>query len=102
MQGRRAISYALLIDEEGEVDSGLFPKQAGVIAVAQADGGQVCSRILKFRLFFAQLRDVLAAEDSTIVTEKHEDCRPAFPERTKAQFATIGVRQNDAGERSAD
>ena len=101
MQARCAIGYALLIDEERESDAGLVPKQAGVIAVAQADGGQVCAGLLERGLLFAQLRDVLAAEYSPIVTEKHEDCRPAFPERTEAQLAAVGVRQNDAGERSA-
>ena len=102
MQTRRTIGYALLIDEEWKVDSGVFPKQAGVIAVAQTNGGQVCARILKLRFFFAQLRDVLAAEDSPVVAKENENRRTGFPERAEAQFAAVWVRQNDAGERSAE
>jgi hypothetical protein len=51
---------------------------------------------------FAQLRDVLAAEDSAIVTKKHHHRRRRFPKRTQADFATIGIGQNELRERCAE
>ena len=33
------VGLAMLIDEEGEVDAGFLLKEAGVVCVAEADGG---------------------------------------------------------------
>jgi hypothetical protein len=44
---------------------------------------------------FAQLRDMLAAEDSSIVPQENDDRGFAFPERAQANFPFIGIGQND-------
>ena len=62
------ISNAFFIDEQRKRDAGLLPEEVPIVLVTQPDGGQVGSFVAKFRLVFAQLRDVLAAEDSAIVS----------------------------------
>ena len=47
---------------------------------------------------FAQLRDVLTAEDSTIMAEENENCGPLFPEGSKTMVVSIAIRQHDGGE----
>ena len=53
-------------------------------------------------LVFAQLRDVLAAEDSAVVAEKHKDGGMRFPERAEANLVAEGVGKSDAGETLAE
>jgi hypothetical protein len=47
---------------------------------------------------FAQLRDVLAAEDSAIVAKENNDGRVAFPEGAEANLLAMGVGKNDIRE----
>jgi hypothetical protein len=51
---------------------------------------------------FAQLRYMLAAEYSSIVPQEDQHGRLALPKRTQPNLASIAVRQDDAGERSAE
>jgi hypothetical protein len=53
-------------------------------------------------LVFAQLRDVLSAEDSTVVAKENEDGGIIFPERTEAEVIARGIRKGDAGESLAE
>jgi hypothetical protein len=46
----------------------------------------------------AQLRDVLAAEDSAVVAKEDDHSRAVRPEQIELNGAFIGVRQNDPGE----
>jgi len=78
-QAGRMVSLALLVDQQREPDSGLFLEEACVVAVAQADSRQIGAEIVKFVFVFAQLRDVLAAEYSTVMPEKNDHCRLPFP-----------------------
>jgi hypothetical protein len=92
------IGLAALVDEEGEVDAGFLLEEEGVAGVAEADGGE--GRILGKEgwLMFAQLRDVLAAEDSAVVAEEDEDSGMRFPEGAEADLVAEGVGERDAGE----
>lgn len=76
-----AIGSSFGIDQEREGDAGLLAKQARVVHIAEADCGQRGSGLLEFALVFAQLRDVLAAEDSTIVAQKNYHGGMLLPER---------------------
>lgn len=62
----RAISFAVAV-EERKGDPGLLAETARVVCVAQSDGGESGSALAESRFIFAQLRDVLSAEDSTVV-----------------------------------
>jgi hypothetical protein len=50
----------------------------------------------------AQLRDVLAAENSTIVAKKNQDRRPVRPQSSKLHSFAIHIRQNNAGKPAAE
>lgn len=79
-QAYRFIGHAFVIDQKREVDAGFLAEEAGVACIAQADHGQMSA--FSFELFFefAQLRDVLAAEDSTVVAKKHQHGWSALPQ----------------------
>ena len=62
-----AVGLALFVDEQREVDAGFLAENAGVVTVAEADRRQGRALITEGSLVFAQLRDVLAAENSPIV-----------------------------------
>ena len=95
------IRNSLFIDEQRERDARFFPKEICVSEIAQPDGRQLSSCIMETGLVFAQLRDVLAAKNSSIVAKKDDHGRPAFPERAEAGFAPIGIRQYDIRQRFA-
>ncbi len=67
----RAIGFSLFVHQQWKGYSCLFTKGSRILKAAQAHGGQVNAFFPESRLVFAQLRDMLAAEDSTIVAEKH-------------------------------
>jgi hypothetical protein len=92
------VGLAVDVDEEGEIDAGFFPKEAGVAGVAEADGGEGGAFFAEGWLALAQLRDVFAAEDSAIVAEEDEDDGMRFPERAETDLVTEGVGKSDACE----
>lgn len=80
------------------MDAGIFAKHAGVIRVGQADGGE--RRAFGFELVFvgAQLRGVLAAEDSAVVAQKHDDGGVLFPEAAQADLVAVGIGEGNGRE----
>ena len=75
-----SISNAFFIDEQRKRDAGLLPEEVAIVLVTQPDGGNAGSFKVEFRLVLAQLRDVLAAEDSAIVPQKDHHRRRFGPE----------------------
>ena len=71
MAAREAVRPALLVDQEGECDPGLLAERARVLAVAEPDRRQPGARSAEGLLVLAQLRDVLPAEDSTVMPQEH-------------------------------
>ena len=69
------VGLAFGVDEEREVDAGFFLEEAGVASGTEADSGEGGVFGAEGRLVFAQLRDVLAAEDSAVVAKENEDRR---------------------------
>lgn len=96
------VGLALFVDEQGEVDPRFFLENACIIAVAKANGCQGSAFVGKGLLVFAQLRDVFAAKDSTIVAKKNDDRGLALPQRSQADFLAKSVRQNDICEPLAE
>jgi len=80
LQLRRAIGLPLLIDQERKGDAGLFAKFACIDPVSQADCSQCSSFVAKSLCVFAQLRGMLAAEDSSIVAQENNDSRLFVPQ----------------------
>ena len=79
LQFRGAIGLASLIDEERKRDARFFTKQPRVIAVAESHRRKRRTLVAKRLLMFAQLRDVLAAKDSSVVAEKNQHGRSSVP-----------------------
>lgn len=92
------VRLAIFVDQQGEVDSRFFLENAGIVAVAKADGRQGSTFVEEDLFVFAQLRDVLTAKNSSIVTKKNDDSRLALPQRTQTNFFPKGVRENDVCE----
>ena len=66
--------------------------------VTEPDGGQTRTLVPECLLVLAQLRDVLAAEYSTVVAEKDEDCWGVDPQGAELNLLAFGVGQDDPGE----
>ncbi len=81
-QAHGTICPPLGVDQKWECDFSLLAKDLSVVCVAQADGSQLRAFIPKGLFVIAQLRDVLAAEDSSVVTKEGDHCRLVGPERT--------------------
>jgi hypothetical protein len=91
-----AISNAFFIDEQRERDAGLLPEKTAIGLVTQPDRGNAGSFMVKLRLVLAQLRDVLAAEDSAIVPQKDHHRRPLGPDRSQPHLVAFRIWQSDA------
>jgi hypothetical protein len=89
------VRLTIFINEQRKGDAGFFAEKTGIVAVAEANGGEGSAFVHEGLLVFAQLRDMLAAEDSAVVAKKNDDGGPAFPQRTETDFAAFGVREND-------
>jgi hypothetical protein len=87
------IRLSLFINQQREIDSRFFLKNVRVIPISQTDCCQRCSSVFEGLLVFAQLRDVLAAKDSSIVPQKNNHGGFAFPQRTQPNFLPECVRQ---------
>ncbi len=73
------IRLARFVDEERERYAGLVAERARVVGIAEADGGDVRVLRFEFLLVFAQLRNVLSAEDSTVVSQEDDNGRARRP-----------------------
>ena len=91
------ICEPLLVDQKKKCDFGFLPEQTRIVAIPQSHRSQGRALALKGALVFAQLRDVLTAEDSTIMAEENENRRPLFPESSKTMVVPIAIWQHDGG-----
>jgi hypothetical protein len=92
------VGLAMLVDEQGEVNAGFLLEDAGVVGVAETDGGEGGALFTEGLLVLAQLRDVLAAKDSAVVAKEDEDGGIVLPEGAEPDLLTEGVGENDIGE----
>jgi hypothetical protein len=91
-QPNRLVRFAFVIDQKREPDAGFLAEELGIAGIAQADHGQMRAFFLELSFKFAQLRDVLSAEDSTVMPKKDHHGRPAFPQRSEPRRLAVGVR----------
>jgi len=101
LQFSRAIGFHLRIHEQRERDARLFAENPRIAHITKPDRREICAARLDFLLVLAQLRDVLAAEHSAVMAQKHDHRRAIRPERAKPHgpLARVGpdgrIRQND-------
>jgi hypothetical protein len=79
-QRHGAVGLPLLVHQQRKLDPGLFLEVPGVTRITQADSDKFCAFFLKCLFVFAQLRDVLSAEDSAPVAEENYDRRTVRPQ----------------------
>ncbi len=90
-QANSFVGLAFVIDQKRELDAVFFAKEFGVARVAQANRGQVGAFPLELFFEFAQLRDMLSAEDSTIVAKEDQHGWSALPQRTETHSVTVDI-----------
>ena len=73
------ISFTFFVNEQWESDACFLAKGAGIDAVAKSNGGQRGAAIAECLFVGAQLRDMLAAKNSTVVAQENHHCRLADP-----------------------
>jgi hypothetical protein len=88
------ICLPLGINQKWERDSSLLAKDLGVVCVAQADGGQPSAFIVECLFVVVQLRDVLAAKDSSVVAKEGDHCGVVGPERAESDRMSSRVGQD--------
>jgi hypothetical protein len=82
------------IDQKWKCDSSLLAKEFGISCVAQTDGGQPNALVLECRFVVAQLRNMLAAEDSSVVAKEGDHRRLAGPKRAESDRSPFRVGQD--------
>ena len=78
-QLQRLVGFAFFVHQQRKADSGLVAEGAGIGAIAKPDRGQASSAFSKCLFVRAQLRDVFAAENSTVVPQKDDHRRLLQP-----------------------
>jgi NAD(P)-dependent dehydrogenase (short-subunit alcohol dehydrogenase family) len=96
------ISFAAFIDQQGEINLVLLAEVGCITGVAQADHGDAGAFLPERGLKFTQLRDVLSAEDSTVMAEKDQHSRRFGPERAQAHGIAFDIGQRYAGQPAAE
>jgi hypothetical protein len=89
---RDAIGLPLLVDQQRKGDARFLAKQTRIVPVAQSDGRQRGSFVPEGLLVFAQLRDMLAAKDSSIMPQKNDHGWLAGPQRSQPRVIAVGIR----------
>jgi hypothetical protein len=72
------------------------------MTITQSDGGKRSTFLAEGLLAFAQLRDVLAAEDSSIMPKENDYGGTAGPQRAESNFAPVGIGEHDIGQFAAE
>jgi hypothetical protein len=83
LQANGFVGFALLVNQQRELDAGFFAEELGVTGVTQADYGDLRSFAAELLLEFAQLRDVFSTENSAVMAQKNQHRRAAFPQRAQ-------------------
>jgi len=91
-QANSFVGLAFVIDQKRELDAVFFAKEFGVAGVAQANRGKTRAFLLELFFEFAQLRDMLSAEDSTIVAKEDQHGWSALPQRTETRSVSVDIR----------
>ena len=73
LQLNRTISFAILVNEQGKSYPGLLAKMPGITCIAQSHRGESYTSLPECLLVIAQLRNVLAAKNSTIMAQEYYD-----------------------------
>jgi len=85
------VGLAFVVDEKRELDAGFIAEELGIADVPEPDGRNVCAFLFEFFFECAQLRDMLATKNSTVVAQKDQDGWSTLPQRTQAGCLAFGI-----------
>ena len=91
----------MFVYQKRKLNSCLITECARVALITQAHRSQMCSCIFEAIFLLAQLRDMLAAEDSTIMAQEYQDYRRILPQRAKLYLPVVNIRQDNSLEPAA-
>ena len=97
-QSRGLVGRPVGIDQERERDAGLLAKQSGIVHVTEPDCSQGRPGLLEIALMLAQLRGVLAAEDSAVVPQEDNHGGVLVPQRSETDLLAPRLWQHDVRE----
>ena len=98
---RGLVGFPLGIDQQRKRDAALVTKQLGVIQVTQSNRGQRGTRLPELVFVFAQLRDMLTAENSPIVPQEDNHGPVVRPQRSEPDLGATGFGQYNIRELAA-
>jgi hypothetical protein len=101
-QPHSLICFSLVIDKERKLDTGFLAEKFGVAGVAQANHSQMSAFTFELGFKFAQLRDVLSAENSTVMSKEDHHGRSALPQGPKPRRLAVGIRKRNSGQLAAE
>jgi hypothetical protein len=96
------VRFAFFIDEKRELDARFLAEELGIAGIAKANYGQMRAFFLELGFKFAQLRDVLSAEYSTVMPKKDHHGRSALPQGAEPGWLAVGVRKRDSSQLAAE
>lgn len=96
------IGFAFLVNEQREVDASFLAEELGVAHVTQPDCGQARAFLAELFFMCAQLRDVFAAENSTIVAQEDHRSGSVGPQRSQAESITVNIGKRNASQFAAE
>jgi len=102
LQLRSAIGLPEFINQKRKRNACLIAKLAGIDSVSQTNCDNSCTLVANRFLVLAQLRGMLAAENSSIVAQENDDRRLFVPQRSKPDFPSIAIRECDEGQLAAE
>lgn len=79
-QLKGAVSFAIFVNQQWKSDMRFFAEETGVLKITQSNSGQGGAFLAELVLIFAQLRDMLSAEDSTVMAQENHYGRSGAPE----------------------
>jgi len=101
-QANGFICFAVVIDEKRELDACFLAEELGIARIAQANYGQMRAFFLELGFKFAQLRDVLSAEYSTVMPKKDHHGRSALPQGAESCWFAVDVWERYSGQLAAE
>jgi len=96
------ICLAFVIDEKRELDAGFLAEKLGIARIAQPDYSKMSASFFELGFKFAQLRDVLAAKDSTVVPKEDHHGRSGLPQGPETSRLAVDVGEGYSSQLAAE
>ena len=101
-QPNSLVRFTLVVDQQWKLDTSFLAEESGIAGIAQSNHGKMRALLLEVSFKFAQLRDMLSAENSTVVTKEDHHSRPRLPQGAEPRWLAIGVRKRDSRQFAAE